>query len=146
MSELLDPKKMCDSFGRFYATGRRKSAVARVWIKSGSGNFIVGTSKKDRRSLDDYLRHPHLMKVVRDPFVVTKTDGKYDVFLTVSGGGVSGQASAIAHGISKALSYVSVDFHKALRAHFMLTRDCRIVERKKYGHHKARKSPQYSKR
>lgn len=139
----ISKKKVAvDKFGRSYATGRRKEAVARVWIKLGSGKFNI--NKKD--DLISCLKRESICQVVKNPFVVTSTIDKYDVFATVKGGGLSGQAGALAHGISRALSYISNEFHNLLREKGFLTRDSRVVERKKYGQHKARKKCQYSKR
>ncbi|MBV0899632.1 MAG: 30S ribosomal protein S9 [Wolbachia endosymbiont of Fragariocoptes setiger] len=131
-----------DSLGRSYATGKRKEAVARVWIKPGNGAFKV--NKQD--DLISYFKRESVCQVVRTPLIVTSTLNKYDVFATVKGGGLSGQAGALAHGISKALARVSSELHTVLRGNGLLTRDSRIVERKKYGQHKARKKCQYSKR
>lgn len=135
-------KSAVDKFGRSYATGRRKEAVARVWIKPGSGKFKI--NKKD--DLMSYLKRESACQIVRMPFIVTSKLDKYDVFATVKGGGLSGQAGALAHGISRALGSISDDLHTILRNGGFLTRDSRVVERKKYGQHKARKKCQYSKR
>lgn len=138
------PKKAeVDSLGRLYATGRRKESVARVWIKPGSGKFSIN-KKKD--SLISYFKRESARQVVRAPFMVASMLDRYDVFATVKGGGLSGQAGALAHGISKALSSISQDLHSILRSNGFLTRDSRVVERKKYGQHKARKKCQFSKR
>ena len=130
-----------DSLGRSYATGRRKSSVARVWIKSGSGKIIINKS-----SIGDYFSRAVLEMIVNQPFNATKTLGHFDVFCTVKGGGLSGQAGAIRHGISRALDLFEPEMHKALRQGGFLTRDSRTVERKKYGRAKARKRFQFSKR
>ncbi|MDD9331325.1 MAG: 30S ribosomal protein S9 [Wolbachia sp.] len=135
-------KPAVDSLGRSYATGRRKEAVARVWIKPGSGKFSV--NKKD--SLIFCLKSESVCQMVKMPFVATSTLDKYDVFATVRGGGLSGQAGALAHGISRALSSISQDLYSILRNGGFLTRDSRVVERKKCGQHKARKKCQFSKR
>lgn len=135
-------KPKIDSLGRLYATGRRKEAVARVWIKPGSGKFSV--NKKD--GLLSYFKRESVCQVVKAPFVAASMLDKYDVFATVKGGGLSGQAGALAHGISRALSNISQDLHSLLRHGGFLTRDSRVVERKKYGQHKARKKCQFSKR
>lgn len=135
-------KPKIDSLGRLYATGRRKEAVARVWIKPGSGKFRI--NKKD--SLLGYFKRESVCQVVKAPFVITSMLDKYDVFATVKGGGLSGQAGALAHGISRALDSISEDLHSLLRHNGFLTRDSRVVERKKYGQHKARKKCQFSKR
>jgi len=123
------------------ATGKRKSAVARVRICAGSGQVMV-----NRRPLDDYFGRPTSRMVVQQPFELTGTSGQYDVSVNVSGGGVSAQAAAIRHGITRALIEASAEFRPALKKAGYVTRDPREVERKKYGRHKARKRPQYSKR
>jgi small subunit ribosomal protein S9 len=135
-------KLAVDALGRSYATGRRKEAVARVWIKPGSGKFNV--NKKD--DLISFFKRESVCQIVKMPFVATSTLDKYDVFATVKGGGLSGQAGAVAHGISRALGGINDELHAMLRSGGFLTRDSRIVERKKYGQHKARKKCQYSKR
>ncbi|HCE59422.1 MAG TPA: 30S ribosomal protein S9 [Wolbachia sp.] len=135
-------KPAIDALGRSYATGRRKEAVARVWIKPGSGKFNV--NKKD--DLISFFKRESVCQIVKMPFVATSTLDKYDVFATVKGGGLSGQAGAVAHGISRALGSINDELHAMLRSGGFLTRDSRIVERKKYGQHKARKKCQYSKR
>lgn len=124
-----------------YGTGKRKEAIARVWIKPGSGVITI-----NKRTLDDYFGRPVLRMVVRQPFEVTQTLDKFDVNVNVDGGGNSGQAGAIKHGISKALVEYNIDLRPALKDAGFLTRDSRVVERKKYGRHKARKRPQFSKR
>lgn len=126
---------------RYYETGKRKSAIARVWIMPGSGNWKV-----NRRALDHYFPLETHRNMVQEPFQVTDTMAQYDVLATVRGGGVSGQASAIRHGISKALLQADPNFRSALKQQGFLTRDPRIKERKKYGQKKARKRFQYSKR
>lgn len=137
------PKKaMIDSLGRSYATGRRKESAARVWIKPGSGKFSV--NKKD--DLISCFKRESVCQMIKAPFIVTSMLDRYDVFATVKGGGLSGQAGALAHGISRALSSISQDLHSILRKDGFLTRDSRVVERKKYGQHKARKKCQFSKR
>ena len=123
------------------ATGKRKSAVARVHICVGSGQVMV-----NRRALDDYFGRPTSRMVVQQPFELTGTSGQYDVSVNVSGGGVSAQAAAIRHGITRALIEANAEFRPALKKAGYVTRDPREVERKKYGRHKARKRPQYSKR
>ncbi len=135
-------KSAVDSLGRLYATGRRKESAARVWIKPGSGKFSV--NKKG--DLISYFKRESVCQIVKMPFIATSTLDKYDVFATVKGGGLSGQAGALAHGISRALSSVSQGLHSILRNGEFLTRDSRVVERKKYGQHKARKKCQFSKR
>lgn len=124
-----------------YGTGKRKEAIARVWIKPGTGVITI-----NKRTLDDYFGRPVLRMVVRQPFEVTQTLDKFDVNVNVDGGGNSGQAGAIKHGISKALVEYNIDLRPALKDAGFLTRDSRVVERKKYGRHKARKRPQFSKR
>lgn len=135
-------KPVIDSLGRLYATGRRKESAARVWIKPGSGKFSV--NQKDK--LLDYFKRESVCQMVKMPFIVTSMLDKYDVFATIKGGGLSGQAGALAHGISRALSKINQDLHSILRKKGFLTRDSRVVERKKYGQHKARKKCQFSKR
>lgn len=126
---------------RYYETGKRKSAIARVWIMPGSGKLTV-----NRRALEHYFPLETHRSIVQEPFHTTDTMAQYDALITVRGGGVSGQASAIRHGISKALLQVDPDFRSALKQQGFLTRDPRIKERKKYGQKKARKRFQYSKR
>lgn len=130
-----------DNLGRAYATGRRKDAVARVWIKAGSGKVTV-----NGRVQEDYFgRQTHLL-VLNQPFIVSERMNKFDVICTVKGGGLSGQAGAIRHGISRALENFEPTLRPALKKAGMLTRDARIVERKKVGLHKARRSKQWAKR
>jgi len=135
----VEPK--IDSLGRSYATGKRKNAIARVWIKPGAGKFSI-----NGRDLPTYFARPVLQMMVHQPFGVTERDGQFDVFCTVTGGGLSGQAGAIRHGISKALTYFEPRLRPALKKEGFLTRDSRVVERKKYGKAKARRSFQFSKR
>ncbi len=130
-----------DEQGRAYATGKRKDAVARVWIKPGSGKITV--NKKDG---DAYFARPVLQMILRQPIVAAARDGQYDVIATVRGGGLSGQAGAVRHGISKALTNYEPELRGVLKKGGFLTRDSRVVERKKYGKAKARKSFQFSKR
>lgn len=130
-----------DSLGRSYATGKRKNAIARVWIKRGSGKVTV-----NGREQEVYFARPTLRLVVGQPFDVTERVNQYDVIATVKGGGLSGQAGAIKHGISKALTYQEPELRTALKAAGFMTRDSRVVERKKYGRAKARRSFQFSKR
>jgi small subunit ribosomal protein S9 len=127
--------------GRSYGTGRRKDATARVWIKPGRGNVII-----NGRDVTQYFARPVLRMIINQPFVALDRAGSFDVLATVSGGGLSGQAGALRHGISRALDGFSSEFHKALRQGGFLTRDSRVVERKKYGKAKARRSFQFSKR
>ena len=130
-----------DDLGRSYATGKRKDAVARVWIKPGSGKVTV-----NGKSMDAYFARPVLQMILRQPFTVAGVDGQFDVQATVKGGGLSGQAGAVKHGISKALQLYDPSLRAALKAAGFLTRDSRVVERKKFGRAKARKSFQFSKR
>ncbi|MCX7630836.1 MAG: 30S ribosomal protein S9 [Geminicoccaceae bacterium] len=130
-----------DALGRAYATGRRKNAVARVWLKPGSGRFVV--NGKDMAS---YFARPTLQMIINQPFDVLNRRGQYDVLCTVSGGGLSGQAGAVRHGISRALVNYDPSVRPILKAGGFLTRDDRVVERKKYGRRKARRSFQFSKR
>lgn len=130
-----------DAQGRAYATGKRKNAVARVWIKPGSGKLTV--NGKDG---PDYFARPVLQMIIGQPLEVVDRVTQYDVWCTVSGGGLSGQAGAVRHGISKALTYFEPALRSTLKQGGFLTRDSRIVERKKYGKRKARRSFQFSKR
>ena len=133
--------KKVDKFGRAYATGKRKDAVARVWIKPGAGKVVVNT-----RDIEVYFARPVLRMLIQQPLVAAARAGQYDVMCTVTGGGLSGQAGAVRHGISKALTYFEPDLRGVLKKGGFLTRDSRTVERKKYGRAKARKSFQFSKR
>jgi small subunit ribosomal protein S9 len=130
-----------DKQGRAYATGKRKNAVARVWIKPGSGKIVINT-----RTIEVYFARPVLRMLIQQPFAVANRSGQYDVNCTVSGGGLSGQAGALRHGISKALTYFEPDLRGVLKKGGFMTRDSRVVERKKYGRKKARRSFQFSKR
>jgi small subunit ribosomal protein S9 len=130
-----------DRQGRAYATGKRKDAVARVWVKPGPGKIVINT-----RELEIYFARPVLRMLIRQPLVATNRNGQYDVVCTVSGGGLSGQAGAVRHGLSKALMNFEPDLRGALKRGGFLTRDSRVVERKKYGRAKARRSFQFSKR
>ena len=125
----------------FTATGRRKTSVARVYLKEGTGNVSIND-----RALDEYFGRETARMIVMQPFSVTKTVGNYDAEVNVQGGGMSGQAGAIRHGITRALMEANPDFRSPLKKAGFVTRDPRAVERKKYGRHKARKRPQYSKR
>lgn len=125
----------------YQATGRRKTSVARVLLTSGKGNVVV-----NERPLQDYFGRETARMVVLQPFQVTQTLGNFDAAVNVQGGGISGQAGAIRHGITRALMQVNPEFRSPLKKAGFVTRDPRAVERKKYGHHKARKRPQYSKR
>ena len=127
--------------GSIYATGKRKDSVARVYLIPGKGNITInGVAMKE------YFKRPVLQMILVQPFDVTKRDGAYDVIAMVQGGGLSGQAGAVKHGISKALEKAEPDLRKALKVAGFLTRDSRVVERKHYGFHKARRSTQFSKR
>jgi small subunit ribosomal protein S9 len=126
---------------RYYATGRRKTSVARVWLKPGEGNVTI-----NKRSIDDYLKRETAKMIIRQPLELTETLGKFDIYVNVRGGGISGQAGAIKHGISRALLEVNLDFRPLLKKSGFLTRDSRVKERKKYGQPGARKRFQYSKR
>ena len=130
-----------DKSGRAYATGKRKDAIARVWLKPGSGKIIVND-----KEFVAYFARPVLQMVLRQPIVAANRDGQYDVIATVAGGGLSGQAGAVRHGISKALTYYEPGLRAVLKKGGFLTRDSRVVERKKYGKAKARRSFQFSKR
>jgi small subunit ribosomal protein S9 len=130
-----------DKQGRAYATGKRKDAVARVWIKPGPGKITINT-----RPVEVFFARPVLRMLIQQPLVATNRNGQYDVVCTVSGGGLSGQAGAVRHGLSKALTYFEPDLRGTLKHGGFLTRDPRVVERKKYGHKKARRSFQFSKR
>ena len=134
-------KAVKDKKGRAYATGKRKDAVARVWIMPGKGNITVNSN-----SLDEYFARPVLKMVINQPFAITNRENEFDVICTVKGGGLSGQAGAIKHGISKALNDYEPELRTILKQAGFLTRDDRIVERKKYGKAKARRSYQFSKR
>lgn len=130
-----------DEHGRSYATGKRKDAVARVWIKDGTGRVLV-----NRKDYSDYFKRPVLQMIIRQPFRLVNAENSFDVMATVKGGGLSGQAGAIKHGISKALQLYDPSYRSALKAAGFLTRDSRVVERKKYGRRKARRRFQFSKR
>lgn len=137
--EKKEPK--LDTLGRAYGTGRRKDAVARVWLKRGKGQVIV-----NGKSQDEYFgRKTHLL-VLNQPFLIVNRVNEFDVMCTVKGGGLSGQAGAVRHGISRALENFEPDLRPALKKAGMLTRDARAVERKKVGKHKARRSKQWAKR
>ncbi|HYG86559.1 MAG TPA: 30S ribosomal protein S9 [Azospirillum sp.] len=138
-AEIAQPK--LDQFGRAYATGKRKDAVARVWIKPGSGKITV-----NGRDQEVYFARPVLRMMIAQPFGVADRVDQFDVLVTVTGGGLSGQAGAVRHGISKALTYFEPGLRPPLKAAGFLTRDARVVERKKYGRAKARRSFQFSKR
>jgi small subunit ribosomal protein S9 len=133
--------KKVDKFGRAYATGKRKNAIARVWIKPGKGKITV-----NGRAVEVYFARPVLQMVVNQPFAVADRNNQFDVEVLVNGGGLSGQAGAVKHGISKALTYFEPELRAPLKVAKFLRRDARIVERKKYGRAKARKRFQFSKR
>ena len=130
-----------DKQGRAYATGKRKNAVARVWVKPGKGTITVNT-----RAVEVFFARPVLRMLIQQPLVAANRAGQYDVVCSVSGGGLSGQAGAVRHGISKALTHFEPDLRSVLKRGGFLTRDSRVVERKKYGRAKARRSFQFSKR
>jgi small subunit ribosomal protein S9 len=130
-----------DKQQRAYATGKRKDAVARVWIKPGGGKITI-----NEREIETYFARPVLRMLIQQPLVAANRHGQYDVVCTVSGGGLSGQAGAVRHGISKALTNYEPDLRSVLKRGGFLTRDSRVVERKKYGRAKARRSFQFSKR
>ena len=130
-----------DNFGRSYATGKRKDAVARVWVKAGSGKIVV-----NGKDYSAYFARPVLQMILRQPMVAAARDSQFDIIATVAGGGLSGQAGAVRHGISKAMTYFEPALRGVLKKGGFLTRDSRVVERKKYGRAKARRSFQFSKR
>jgi small subunit ribosomal protein S9 len=134
-------EKKIDKQGRAYATGKRKNAVARVWLKPGSGKIVVNT-----RTIEVFFARPVLRMLINQPLVAANRATQFDVICTVSGGGLSGQAGAVRHGIAKALTYFEPDLRPVLKHGGFLTRDSRVVERKKYGKAKARRSFQFSKR
>ncbi len=134
-------ERVVDEQGRSYATGKRKDAIARVWIKPGAGRIHV-----NGRDQDVYFARPVLRMIINQPFQITDREGQFDVYCTVTGGGLSGQAGAVRHGISKALTLFEPELRPALKKQGFLTRDARTVERKKYGRAKARRSFQFSKR
>ena len=139
--EAVLREKEVDAQGRSYATGRRKDAVARVWLKPGKGTITV--NGKDQET---YFARPTLRLILNQPFAITDRAGQYDIVATVTGGGLSGQAGAVKHGISQALSKFEPELRSTIKAAGFLTRDSRVVERKKYGRAKARRSFQFSKR
>jgi len=142
LEDALAPKEpVRDALGRSYATGKRKDAVARVWIKPGSGKVVV-----NGKDMSEYFARPVLQMILRQPFSVAGVENEFDVMATVKGGGLSGQAGAVKHGISKALQLYEPSLRAPLKAAGFLTRDSRVVERKKYGKRKARRSFQFSKR
>jgi small subunit ribosomal protein S9 len=130
-----------DKQGRAYATGKRKDAVARVWIRPGSGKIVVNT-----KPVEVYFARPVLRMILQQPLAIAQRHGQYDLTVSVAGGGLSGQAGAVRHGLAKALTNYEPDLRPALKREGFLTRDARVVERKKYGKKKARRSFQFSKR
>jgi small subunit ribosomal protein S9 len=130
-----------DAQGRAYATGKRKDAVARVWIKPGPGQIVVND-----KPIETYFARPVLRMILQQPLHVADRVGQYDIIVTVNGGGLSGQAGAVRHGLAKALTHFEPELRGALKREGFLTRDARVVERKKYGKKKARRSFQFSKR
>ena len=135
----VEPQR--DSFGRSYATGKRKNAIARVWIKPGNGKISI-----NGKDAETYFARPVLRMILQQPLGVTSRVGQYDLMVNVAGGGLSGQAGAVRHGLSKALTYFEPELRTVLKKEGFLTRDSRVVERKKYGKKKARRSFQFSKR
>lgn len=140
-AETVVRKAKKDKQGRSYATGKRKDAVARVWVMPGKGNITI-----NEKSIDQYFARPVLKMIINQPFQVANRENEFDVICTVKGGGLSGQAGAIKHGISKALNLYEPELRAVLKKAGFLTRDDRTVERKKYGRAKARRSYQFSKR
>ena len=141
-TEAKAPRKSVkDKKGRSYATGKRKDAVARVWVMPGKGNITI-----NEKSMDEYFARPVLKMVINQPFAIANRENEFDVICTVKGGGLSGQAGAIKHGIAKALNEYEPELRTVLKQAGFLTRDDRVVERKKYGKAKARRSYQFSKR
>ncbi|MCE3290041.1 30S ribosomal protein S9 [Caulobacter sp. NIBR1757] len=139
--EAAPAEPKIDKFGRAYATGKRKNAIARVWIKPGKGSITI-----NGRDQEVYFARPVLRMMLAQPFEVCDRVGQFDVVVTVEGSGLSGQAGAVRHGVSKALTYYEPGLRTLLKPHGFLTRDSRVVERKKYGKAKARRSFQFSKR
>lgn len=140
-NENKTEKSKIDEFGRSYATGKRKNSIACIWLKKGTGKYIINNSSEHK-----YFSRPTLRMIIKQPFEIVEKEEEFDIFCKVKGGGLSGQAEAIRHGISKALSLFEPNLHKKLKLQGLLTRDSRVVERKKYGKPKARKSFQFSKR
>ncbi|MDB5557727.1 MAG: ribosomal protein [Enterovirga sp.] len=141
LSEAPRYEKKIDAQGRAYATGKRKDAVARVWVKPGSGQITVND-----RPVEVYFARPVLQMIIQQPLQLVDRATQYDIVVTVAGGGLSGQAGAVRHGLSKALTHFEPDLRPPLKREGFLTRDPRVVERKKYGKKKARRSFQFSKR
>jgi small subunit ribosomal protein S9 len=140
-SEISQAKPKIDSLGRSYATGKRKNAIARVWVKPGSGKMTV-----NGREWNKYFARPVLQMIMAQPFKVSNQENRFDILCTVTGGGLSGQAGAVRHAISRALSLFDPILRPVLKKSSLLTRDSRVVERKKYGRKKARRRFQFSKR
>ncbi|GLI92915.1 30S ribosomal protein S9 [Methylocystis echinoides] len=140
-AEAPKHEQKLDKYGRAYATGKRKNAVARVWIKPGSGKITV-----NGRDVEVYFARPVLRMILQQPLGVAKRAGQYDLVVSVAGGGLSGQAGAVRHGLAKALTHYEPELRSPLKKEGFLTRDSRVVERKKYGKRKARRSFQFSKR
>ena len=143
MQEIFQSESapLLDDKGRSYATGKRKNSIARVWLKKGDGKISI-----NGKTLNKYFSRPVLQMVVNQPLELINSENEYDIKATVKGGGLSGQAGALRHGISKALTLYDIGFRPALKKVGFLTRDPRVVERKKYGLAKARRSYQFSKR
>ena len=139
--DITLPEKSIDEFGRSYATGKRKDAVARVWLKQGPGKITI-----NGKTSEEYFARPVLRMLINQPLVAAQRKEEFDINCSVRGGGLSGQAGAVRHGISKALVLFEPELRKTLKSGGFLTRDSRIVERKKYGRRKARRSFQFSKR
>lgn len=141
ITQAVKREPKIDAQGRAYATGRRKDAVARVWLKPGTGKVVVNGSDQG----EYFVRNTHRL-ILNQPFLIVNAVGHYDVMCTVKGGGLSGQAGAVRHGISRALENFDPEMRPPLKKAGMLTRDARVVERKKVGKHKARRSKQWAKR
>jgi small subunit ribosomal protein S9 len=139
--EAVPRERKVDKLGRAYATGKRKNAIARVWVKPGKGQVTI-----NGKTSDAYFARPVLRMMINQPFKITEREGEFDVYVTVTGSGLSGQAGAVRHGISKALADYEPPLRPTLKHAGFLTRDSRVVERKKYGKKKARRSFQFSKR
>ncbi len=139
--EVPKHEQKLDAHGRAYATGKRKDAVARVWLKPGNGRIKVND-----KDYEQYFARPVLQMLLQQPLTAVERKDQYDILATVKGGGLSGQAGAVRHGISKALTYYEPELRDVLKKGGFLTRDARVVERKKYGRRKARRSFQFSKR
>lgn len=141
VAEAVVAEPQIDALGRSYSTGKRKNAIARVWVKRGTGKITV-----NGKDVNEYFARPVLQMMVAQPLNVSDRATQYDVVCTVTGSGLSGQAGAIRHGLSHALTHYEPELRKVLKPHGFLTRDSRVVERKKYGRAKARRSFQFSKR